>query len=190
MANAPQLSPAEMDKLSRLAFAIAHDPKTRSHFAQLVKYKSPQDAAAFQDVFVTQQLANFKKAIDDDRLKDKMEKVGEQRAAQRRHIQKTRSYSDTQMSDMDKLYDQFGSWEAAQAVYSQRNPPENPALKPPPEIQEMGSTWEFPTVPGPDGKMLQFKDYMQNPRKYSNNMAIQMITDFKRGKLPSAFHAA
>jgi hypothetical protein len=52
---------------------------------------------------------------------------------------------------------------------------------------EGGSTWEFPTVPGRDGKMLEFKDYIRNPRKHSNDIAIQMITDFKRRQLPSAF---
>lgn len=190
MANAPQLSPLEMQKLSTLAYNLAHNDKTRAHFAQLVKHVSPGDAKAFGDVFIRQELAAFKKTIDDDRLKDKMEKVGEQREGQKRQIQKSRNYSDTQMSEVQKIYDQFGDWEAAQAIYAQRNPPENPALKPPPEVSDMGTTWEFPTVPGPDGKMLGFKDYVQNPRKYSNNTAIQMITDFKRGKLPSAFHAS
>lgn len=186
--TAPQLSPAEMAKLANLTYAIAHNPKTRSHFANLVAAVSPNEAkAAFSDVLVTQQLAVFKKTIDDDRLKDKMEKVGEQREAQKRYIQKQRNYSDAQMGEMQKIYDRFGDWEAAAAIYAQRNPPENPMLKPPQEIVEMGSTWEFPTVPGPDGKMLQFKDYIQNPRKYSNNTAIQMIGDFKRRAMPAAF---
>lgn len=186
--SAPQLSPMEMSKLSTLLHNIAHNPKTRAHLANLVKVVSPTDANAFQDVFLRQELAAFRKSIDDERMKDKMERVAAKRDAQKEEIKKSKGYSDEQMSEMQKIYDQFGDWEAAQAVYSQRNPPDNPALKPPAEIQDMGSTWEFPTVPGPDGKLLEFKDYIKNPRKYSNNMAIQMITDFKRGKLPAAFH--
>jgi hypothetical protein len=185
--NTRQLSPAEMASLSDLAFKIAHNEKTRPYFAQLVKAVAPAEAKAFNDVFIRNEFAAFKKQIDDDRMKDKMEKVAEQRQAQRNQIQRQYKYSDAQMGDVQKLYDQYGDWEAAQALYAKRNPPENPMLKPPKEVVEMGSSWEFPTVPGPDGKMLEFKDYVKDPRKHSNNLAIQMITDFKRGKLSSAF---
>lgn len=182
-----QLSPQEMASLSALAFKIAHNEKTRPHFAQLVKAVAPAEAKAFSDVFLRQELGAFKKAIDDDRMKDKMEKVAEQRQAQRNHVQRHFKYTDAQMAEVQKYYDRYGDWEAAQAIYAQKNPPENPMLKPPKEVVEMGSQWEFPTVPGPDGKMLEFKDYVKDPRKYSNNLAIQMITDFKRGKLSPAF---
>lgn len=182
-----QLSPAEMAQLSELAFKIAHNEKTRPLFAQLVKHVAPSESKAFNDVFLEQKMAAFKKQIDDDRMKDKMEKVSEQRQAQRNQIQRNGKFSDAQMAEMEKLYNHYGDWDAARAVYAQRNPPENPMLKPPKEVVEMGSSWEFPTVPGPDGKMLEFKDYVKDPRRHSNNLAIQMITDFKRGKLSPAF---
>jgi hypothetical protein len=188
-APAVRLSPAEMAKLSTLAFNIAHNDKTREGFANLVRQVSPGDAKAFGDVFVKQQLAAFKQQIDNDRLKDKLDQANTAREAQRRDIQKTRRFSDAQMGELEKIREHYGltDWRAAADIYSQRNPPENPALKPPPEVMEGGSTWEFPTVPGRDGKMLEFKDYIRNPRKHSNDIAIQMITDFKRRQLPSAF---
>ena len=184
------LTPAKMAQLSTLTVALRDNPKTRAHFAHLVRQVAPRDAEiAFQDVFVRQELVNFKKSLDDERLKERVDRAAEQRQTQKSETQKSRSLSDEQMGDLQKIQDQYGfsDWNAAADIYAQRNPPENPYLKPPPEIQEMGSTWEFPTVPGPDGKMLEFKDYIKNPRKYSNNIALQMITDFKRGKLPAAF---
>lgn len=186
---AKQLTPQQMSEAADLLMRLAHNEKTRPHIAQLIKAVSPQDAKGFQDVFVTQQLAAFKKQLDNERLQERSERATEQRNQQRATVQKARGYSDDQMTELQKIQDNFGfsDWDAAARIYSTHNPPDDPTLKPPKEVEEMGSQWEFPTVPGPDGKMLSFKDYIGNPRKYSNNVAIQMITDFKRGKLPSAF---
>lgn len=191
MPAAPRLSPAEMAEFSTILHRVAHNPRTRPVLAQLVRHASPQNAAAFNDVFLRQEFLALKKTIDDDRLKDKMERQAEVRVAQRNDIQKSRNLSDDQMKELEAIQTKFGftDWKAAAAVYADEHPPENPLLKPPREVEEMGVGWEFPTVPGPDGKMLEFKDYIKDPRKYSNKTAIQMITDFKRGRLPAAFHA-
>ena len=43
----PQLSPADMDRLSKLAFNLSHNEKTRKDFAGLVKQVDPNAARAF-----------------------------------------------------------------------------------------------------------------------------------------------
>ena len=187
----PQLSPADMDRLSRLAYSLAHNEKTRPYFAQLVKAVDPQSSKAFSDVFLDQKLAQFKKQFDDERLQEKMNKVAENRDAQKNAVIKKRGYNADQVKALENIQVQYGftDWNAAADIYAQRNPPDDPRLKPPPEMTN-GASWDFPTVPGPDGKMLTFKDYIQDPRKHSKNTAIQMITEFKRGRLPAAFHGA
>jgi len=187
--TAPQLSPQDMDRLSRLMYAISHNPKTRAATAGLVAAVAPTEARAFSDVFLERRLAQWKKQFDDDRMKEKMETVVQARDSQKQDIIKKRGYSDDQVKALEKIQETYGfsDWEAAADVYSFRNPPENPDLKPPPHLLEGGATWEFPTVPGADGKMVEFKDYIKDPRKYSNNAAYKMIGDFKRGTLSAAF---
>ena len=186
-----QLSPQEMAKLSNLLVKMSQDAKTRPHLAHLVKHVSPGDANAFQDVFMRQEMAAFKKGIDDERQQEKMARVKEAFDNQKRSVAKKRGFSDEQMGEVAKIQEHYGlsDWDAAADIYAQRNPPEDPTLKPPPEMRHGGSTWEFPTVEGTDHKPVAFKDYIQNPRKYSNDLAFQMIGDFKRGKLPSVFQA-
>lgn len=187
MANPVRLSPQDMDKLSQLAFMVAHNEKTRDLFAHLVKHVSPGDAAAFQDVFVKQQFAQLRKEIQDDRLKEKMEAAKQARDNQRLNMQRARGFSDAQMQDVAKIQERYGfaDWEAAADIYAQRNPPENPALKPPPNVTSMGTTWELPSIAGRDGKEVDFKDFVKNPRKFSNDLATVMIHDFM-GKRPTA----
>ncbi len=187
--TAPKLSPADMDRLSRLSYDLAHNPKTRAHFARLVEEVDPQSAKAFSDVAVDRKLNAFMQKFENERLQERMAGVQNARESQKQQVIKKRGYSAEQVQELEKIQTAYGltDWIAAADIYATRNPPDNPDLKPPPEYLD-GSTWDFPTVPGPDGKMLPFKDYISNPRKYSNNTAIQMITDFKRGRLPSAFH--
>lgn len=191
-AKTPQLSPQEMADLSTLAFRIAHSdkPGVREHFAMLVNAVDPQVAkGAFGDVMIRRELAAFKKTFEDERQQEKMARVLEENENQKKKVLARYGNSEKVASELDQIRTEFGisDWNGAALIYAGRNPPENPDLKPPPDALD-GSTWEFPTVPGPDGQMLKFSDYIKDPRKYSNKTAYSMITDFKRGKLPAAFH--
>lgn len=191
MSGKVQLSPAEMAELSALAFQIAHSdkPGVRDTFANLVRVVDPTKAPAFKDVFLRQEIGKLRQEIEAGRRKDEVDRVVAKFDAQKETVTRKYGYNNDQVAELDKIRTQYGlaDWDAAARIYSTYNPPENPELKPPPEILAE-STWDFPTVPGPDGKMLEFKDYIKNPRKFSNNTAMQMITEFKRGRLPSAFH--
>ena len=187
--NAPRLSPQDMDRLSRLMFAISHNPKTRAAAANLVAQVDPQQARAFSDVFLERRLAQFEKKFADERLKEKIDNVVQARESQKKEIITKRGYSENQVKELEKLQEQYGfsDWEAAADIYATRNPPDDPRLQPPPEYAGAGSTWDFPTVPTHEGKMMDFKDYIKDPRKHSNATAYRMIQDFKRGKLSPAF---
>src|SRR5215813_2136368 len=127
----PRLDPVDMAKLSELAYLMAHNEKTRDYFAHMARVVSPEDAKAFQDVFMKQEIGKLRKEIQDERLKEKMEKAATAREDQKRAVQKRRGFSNEQMAAIEKIQQQynFGDWEAAADIYAQRNPPENPALK-------------------------------------------------------------
>jgi hypothetical protein len=185
-----RLSPADMDRLSRLAFNLSHNEKTRKAFAGLVKEVDPGAAKAFNDVALEEKFEAFTKKFEDDRLAERMQNIARARDQQKRGIIAKRKLTEDQVKEVDKLMERHGfngDWEAAADLYAQRNPPLNPQLQPPPEILHGGSTWEFPTVPGQDGKMLSFEDFNKNPQAATRNAAIQVITEFKRNRLPAAF---
>ncbi len=184
-----QLSPADMDRLSRLAFNLSHNEKTRKQFAGLVKEVDPNAAKAFGDVFLRDEMETWKKGFEDERLAERMQHVAAARANQKRNVVTKRRLSEDQVKQVDRIMQYYGlpDWEAAADIYAQRNPPPNPELQPPPEILAGGSTWEFPTVPGKDGKMMDFKDFKDNMHGATRNAAIQVITEFKRNRLPAAF---
>jgi hypothetical protein len=187
-----RLSPQDMDRLSRLAFSLSHNEKTRAQFANLVKEVDPNSAKAFGDVFLEQKFNAFTKKFEDERLAERMQGAQQYRARQKNDVIKKRGFSTEQVADVEKLMTHYGvnDWEAAADIYAQRNPPENPDLKPPPEIEHGGATWEFPTVAGKDGKMLSFEDFRKDPIGASRNAAIKVITEFKRNRLPGAFQRA
>ena len=187
-----QLSPADMDRLSRLAFNLSHNEKTRKDFAGLVKQVDPNAAKAFGDVFLEDKFTEFTKKFEDDRLAERMQYLARARDHQKRGIIDKRKLNEEQVKEIDKIMQHYSlpDWEAGADIYAQRNPPPNPELMPPPEILHGGSTWEFPTVPGQDGKMMSFKDFKDNPSGASRNAAIQVITEFKRNRLPAAFQRA
>src|SRR5260370_3260747 len=184
-----QLSPADMDRLSRLAFNLSHNEKTRKEFAGLVKHVDAGAAKAFGDVCLEDKFDAFTKKFEDDRLAERMQHVAAARANQKRNVVTKRKLSEDQVKEVDKLMQHYGipDWEADADMYAHRNAPPNPELQPPPEILAGGSTWEFPTVPGKDGKMMNFKDFKNDMNGATRNAAIQMITEFKRDRLPAAF---
>lgn len=185
------LSPQEMADLAVLAQRIAHSdrPGVREHFALLVNTVDPQMAkGAFPDVVMKRQMDALRAEFKAERDQEKMNRVVEANEAQKREVLKKYGHTEETAKKLDEIRTQYGlsDWNAAALIYAGSNPPENPALKPPPQMLD-GSGWDFPTVPGPDGQMLKFGDYIKNPRRFSNQTAINMIQDFKRGALPSAF---
>ena len=186
-----KLSPADMDRLSKLAFNLSHNEKTRAQFADLVKEVDPSAAKAFADVNLEKKFNAWTQKFENDRLAERMQYAQRSREHQKTEVIKKRGFNETQVGEVQKLMTHYGvsDWEAAADIYAQRNPADDPSLKPPPELLDQGSTWEFPTVPGADGKMLSFNDFAKNPRKSSKDAAMQVITEFKRNRLPGAFHA-
>ena len=186
-----QLSPQDMDRLSKLALNLSHNQKTRAQFADLVKEVDPNAAKAFGDVFLEKKFDEFTKKFEDERLAERMQYAQRSREHQKNEVIKKRGFSETQVGEVQKLMTHYGvnDWEADADIYAQRNPQDDPNMKPPPEVEHGGATWEFPTVPGKDGKMLSFEDFRKNPAGASRNAAIQVITEFKRNRLPGAFHA-
>jgi hypothetical protein len=186
-----QLSPVDMDRLSKLALNLSHNEKTRAQFADLVKEVDPSAAKAFADVNLEKKFNAWTQKFENDRLAEKMQYRQQAREHQKNEVIKKRGFSETQVGEVQKLMTHYGvsDWEAAADIYAQRNPQDDPTLKPPPEVEHGGATWEFPTVPGKDGKMLSFDDFRKNPAGASRNAAIQVITEFKQKRLPGAFHA-
>ena len=187
----PMLSPQEMEKLSRFMFNMSHNPKYRAQVAEAAKELDPSMVGAFTDVSLEQKFNQFTKKFEDERLAERMQYAQRSREHQKNEVIKKRGFSETQVGEVQKLMTHYGvnDWEAAADIYAQRNPQDDPNMKPPPEIEHGGATWEFPTVPGKDGKMLSFDDFRKNPAGASRNAAIQVITEFKRNRLPGAFHA-
>jgi hypothetical protein len=187
----PMLSPQEMEKLSRFMFNMSHNEKYRAQVAEAAKEIDPSFTGAFKDVFLEQKFNAFAKKFEDERLSERMQKAQNARESQKAEVIKKRGFNDDQVKGVEQVMTHYGlpDWEAAADIYAQRNPPDDPSMKPPPELLDQGSTWEFPTVPGADGKMLSFADFAKNPRKSSKDAAIQVITEFKRNRLPGAFHA-
>ena len=186
-----KLSPQDMDRLSRLMVTMSQRPETRPMLAEMVSKVDPESAKAFGDVFLEKKFNEFKQSFQNERLQEKMERAQSSRENQKRSVIDKRGFSDDQVKQVETLMTHYGvnDWEAAADIYAQRNPPDDPNMKPPPEIEHGGATWEFPTVPGKDGKMISFDDFRKNPQGASRNAAIQVITEFKRNRLPGAFHA-
>ncbi len=186
------LSPQDMDRLSKLTLNLSSNEKTRAQFAGLVKQVDPEAAKAFSDVTLEEKFTAFTQKFEQDRLAEKMAYAQALRNNQRANVIKRRGFNEAQVKDVEKIMAHYGvhDWEAGADIYAQRNPPENPYLKPPPEIEHGGATWEFPTVPGQDGKMLSFKDFVKDPGGASRNAAIRVITEFKQKRLSPAFQRA
>jgi len=185
------LSPQEMEKLSRFMFNMSHNPKYRAKVAEAAKEIDPSFNGAFTDVFLEKKFDDLTKKFEDERLAERMQRAQQTRESQKTEVIKKRGFNDDQVKAVEQVMTHYGvnDWEAAADIYAQRNPPDDPNMKPPPEIEHGGATWEFPTVPGKDGKMMGFDEFRKNPAGASRNAAIQVITEFKRNRLPGAFHA-
>jgi hypothetical protein len=187
-----RLSPADMDRLSRLAFTLGHNDKTRAQFAELVSQVDAGAAKSFSDVFLEKKIDTAIKEIRDERLAEKMQNAAAMRERQKANVIQRRKLSADQVASVEKILTHYGmtDWEAGADIYATRNPAPNPDLQPPPEILHGGMSWSFPTVPGTDGKMLDFNDFRKDMNGATRNAAVQVITEFKRNRLSPAFTRA
>lgn len=187
----PVLSPQDQQRLSQLLFKMSHDEKTRADTARVMARVDPQAAKAFQDVFLKDQFAQFKAELEQEKLKERAAQAVQRQRAQRQELAK--NYTEEQIKEIEaKVMTPLGlgDYVAASKIYAADRPQLRPEFQPPPEVEHGGATWEFPTVPGKDGKMLSFEDFAKNPAKASRDAAIQVITEFKRARLPGAFVGA
>ncbi len=176
-----QLTPIEMAELSRMFFELSHDPRTRKQVAKLVKEKFPDRAASFSDVDLQEQV----QALRDEQ--DQREQVAEGRRIQadldrqRGELITSGRYNEDQVKDIEKIISRHGStldYNTAAVLYAHENPPNSGNDGPPPD-ERAGATWDFPTVPGKDGKPIPFADFAKNPTAAAQNAAYQVISEFK-----------
>src|SRR5258707_7431881 len=180
-----------MDRLSRFMYNMSHNEKYRHVVAAAAKDLDPSMIGAFKDVSLEQKFNQFTKKFEDERLAERMQRAQQAREYQKSEVIKKRGFNDDQVNGVEQVMTHYGvhDWEAAADIYAQRNPPDDPSMKPPPEIEHGGATWEFPTVEGLDGKMIPFKDFVKDPKGSSRNAAIRTIQGFMRNRaqLPASF---
>jgi hypothetical protein len=182
MAPKRQLSPQEMADLSSMFMELSHDPKTRPYVAKLVEHKFPDRAASFTDVKHEAQLQALRNEIAQ---KDQLNQARDMQRAldkQREQLVESGRYTSEQTQEIKQIIDRHGGtldYNQAAVLYAHEKPPVN-HMDGPPEDQRMGSTWEFPTVNGRDGKPIPFADFAKNPNTAAHNAAYQVITEFKK----------
>jgi hypothetical protein len=191
---APNLSPIEMQRLSKLATLIAQNPKHRATFAGMVEDVAPgtPEAKSFSDVSLERRFEALQKKFDDSLLQNQITETQKIQQAQRSALISSGRYSEEQVKEieagpMTRLG--IADYEAGAAIYAHENPPVNPAFIPP-EVEDNTRTWEFPTVQGKDGKMISFNEFAKDPVKASLNAAYRTIADFKKTRLSPAFSRA
>ena len=193
MAQAPQqrrinLTAQQQADLASLAYELGHNPQTRKGLAALVKKISPERAArSFKDVDQEDKFETFKADVE-----DRLDLKGAKAAKAKEDEQRTRlgeRYDEKQIEAIDAVRTRFGmsDWDAAAVLYSHETGESDPTLKPPAADQRPGATWEFPTVPGKDGKPMDFKAFAADPRTHSLNEAYRAIGEFKNKSLSPAF---
>ena len=165
------LSPQDMSRLSTLLYKMSHDPKTRDDTARVMSRIDPQAAQAFADVQLKDRFAQFRKEMEDEKLKERISQAQTRQREQRNELKN--KFSEEQIVEIEKRYMTplgLGDYVAASKIYAADNPP-TPAEMIPPSERGEGSrtTWEFPTVEGKDGKMLDFMAFAKNPVTASHN---------------------
>ena len=177
-----QLNPQEMDQFSRMFFELTHDEKYRPHMAKLVSHKYPQLAPVFNDVKQEERVRALEAKLEQ---KEQLARANEMQRAldrQREKLIEDGRYTAEQTQEIKQIIDRHGGtldYNQAAVLYAHEKPPVN-YQDGPPEDQRMGSTWEFPTVNGRDGKPIPFADFAKNPNTAAHNAAYQVITEFKK----------
>ncbi|MBO0863564.1 MAG: hypothetical protein J2P16_00630 [Mycobacterium sp.] len=185
------LSLEQQADLASLAYELGHNPKTRPYMARLIAEVDPQRArAAFPDVVQAAQFAKLKRDVaeqlDLSGARAQKAKFDEQRAKLKER------YSEEELTKIGEVMSRFGTpdWEAGAVLYANEHPHADPRLQPPREDERPGATWEFPTVPGRDGKMLDFRTFASDPRRHSLDAAYNIISEFKNSRLSPAFRSS
>lgn len=165
------LSPQDMGRLSTLLYKMSHDPRTRDDTARIMSKVDPNAAKAFADVSLKDQFAQFRKEMEDEKLRERMAQAQQRQREQRQKL--AERFSEDQIVEMEKTImtkHGLGDYEAASKIYAADNP-STPAEMIPPSERGEGSrtTWEFPTVEGRDGKMLDFQAFAKDPVRASHS---------------------
>lgn len=181
------LSVEQQADLAALAYELGHNPQTRADLARIVNKVDPQRArASFPDIVQQSQFAQLKNDIEQRFARDAAEKE-KARYERQRDALKDR-YSAEQIGDIEKEMTRAGvtNWEDGAVLYAAKNPASDPRYQPPPQ-ERPSAKWEFPTVPGRDGKMMTFKDFAHDPRSASMDAAYSVISEFKNANLSRPF---
>jgi hypothetical protein len=186
----PLLLPQEMERLSTLFHQLAHHKDTRGPLARMVKHVGSPVAAAFTDVTLEDKFAQLNKKLDDRLLQDQINAASNAQARQRNTL-KEAGRSDEEIANIEKVMSRvgLGDYDAGARLYDSYNPPADPSDHGPDAWNETG-VWEFPTLPGADGKPMAFKDFAKDPAKATRAAAYTAIDEFKRSRLPRAFARA
>lgn len=175
-----QLSPAQMADLAGMMDILVRDERTRPYMAHLTSAMFPDRAAAFKDVQADAKIAALEKRINDREYQRQVRAQDNFSERERRKLVEG-GYTDEQTKDIKAVMDRYGmsDWKAGSVLYQHETKPVDvPASRP----TRRTSTWEFPTVEGPDGKQMAFKDFLADPVTAAQNAAYQVIEEFKRAK--------
>src|SRR5215475_9410158 len=186
--DAEGLNIEQQADLASLLYELGHNPQTRDEQARLIAKIDPQRArASFPDVVQRAQFAELKRDIDQKFAREAAEKDKARQEAQRAKLRER--YSEEQLAEIAKERTRLGggNWEDAAIIYASKNPEADPRYQPPPQSERPGAKWEFPTVPGKDGKPMSFKDFAADPRGASMDAAYSIIHEFKNRNLSSGF---
>lgn len=176
-----QLTPAEQIDLSNLAYTLAHDPQTRGMFAQLVTAKFPERAGSFSDVQMRGEIGKLRKEIENDKILQRSKEFERNQRKQRDDLVTSGRYSPTQVDEIKAVMDRNGivDYNIGAVLYAHETKPVS-TMAGPPRDKRPGAVWEFGTVPGQDGKMLSFADFVKNPTAAAYDAAYQTIDSFAR----------
>jgi hypothetical protein len=176
-----------MERLSTLFHQLAHNKDTRGPLARMVKHVGSPVAAAFNDVQLEDKFAALNKKLDDRLLQDQINQAANAQARQKNTLIEAGRTAE-EVADIEKLMSNFGlgNYEAGAKLYDAYNPPADPRDQGPDAWNDTG-VWEFPTLPGADGKPMAFKDFAQDPVKATRAAAYTAIDEFKRTRLPRSF---
>lgn len=176
------LTPQEMADLSTLTQKMAHDPRTREAFAQLAVTVDPNRISSFSDVALKHRLDNFERKQEEKRLRDEAKEWQKEQERQRNDLISSGKYTKEQTEEIKGVMDKHGlhDWNAGAVLYSHEHKPSE-TFDGPPMDQRPGAIWEFPTLPGKDGKPMSFKDFARDPTAAALNAAYTTISEFRRG---------
>jgi len=187
MATRDDLNIEQQADLASLLYELGHNPQTRDEQARLIAKIDPQRArASFPDVVQRAQFAELKRDIEQKFAKEAADKQKAQHDAQRDKLRDR--YSDEQIGEIEKVRSRLGggTWNDAATIYASENPQADPRYQPPPRPHR-DAKWDFPTVPGRDGKPLSFKEFAADTKTASMDAAYSIIDEFKNRNLSSGF---